>query len=581
MRCAQPFIPIVRGRLAKPILKFRSFPLANNDFFQHIANKYSGTKLGKFKFSALTLLERISSEWTIFNTTKILKYQVIYASPPLNELNLNLNILFSLDTVFKTLLGGESKLQNLDFNRFAFSNNNENYLLKTYLSEVSRLTQIEQRQKEPSFRQTLLTFHSKAVPFTPVSFVSQSNGKIFTLSHLQNVSTQIYWQRNLLNAKCNLFLEPLSKPFLHKKRGFDFYSPSLLEKGLEVRFKRKLHTTLFNNIVIPRFVQRESKSKTFQSGRWSLSPSSTILINKTKISSLFVHRSEAIINQKHSPREVLFNPIEQTILLDKSKSQGSLSSGFNFSESSTVLITRASLTQFSQPVNIGMKQKEQLSQSDLLLPPKSDAVAVEIPELFRQLQPENITYRTHGVDLEKPNSQPESPALLIENKKYTLVHLANINRIASTIERTSHLIQRLQTIETQTILQYIKAANNSPNFQDELIAPHHIRTRRLSKILPSSENIILEKHIDNTAVKNQPKSASYPNTGAMELVKPQANIASIQTNQENKVEVKNDLTNRKQNDLNMPIIDVNGLADQVYQVIERKIKVERQRRGMF
>ncbi|MEH1954615.1 MAG: hypothetical protein V7K99_13065 [Nostoc sp.] len=228
-----------------------------------------------------------------------------------------------------------------------------------------------------------------------------------------------------------------------------------------------------------------------------------------------------------------------------------------------------------------MRQKEQLSQPDLLLPPKSDAVAVEIPELFRQLQPENITYRTHSVDLEKPNSQPESPALLIENKKYTLVHLANINRIASTIERTSHLIQRLQTIETQTILQYRKAANNSPNFQDELIAPHHIRTRRLSKILPSSENIILEKHIDNTAVKNQPKSASYPNTGAMELVKPQANIASIQTNQENKVEVKNDLTNRKQNDLNMPIIDVNGLADKVYQVIERKIKVERQRRGMF
>ncbi|MEH1771556.1 hypothetical protein [Nostoc sp.] len=517
MRCAQPFIPIARGRLAKPILQFRGFPLANNDFCQHIANKYSRTKLGKFKFSALTLLEKVSSEWTIFNTTQILKYQVFSASPPLNELNLNLNILFSLDTVFKTLLGGESKLQNLDFNRFAFSNNSENYLTKIYLSEVYRLTQIEQRQ-------------------------------------------------------------------------FDFYSPRLVGKGLEVRFERKLHTALFNNTVMPRFVQRESKSKTFQSGRWTLLPSSTILITRTKIPNLFVHPPEAFTNQKHSPREVLLNSIEQTISLDKSKSQPQslLPGKLTFSPSSaisltknTVLITRASLPQFSLQVNIGMRQKEQLSQPDLLLPPKSDAVAVEIPELFRQLQPENITYRTHSVDLEKPNSQPESPALLIENKKYTLVHLANINRIASTIERTSHLIQRLQTIETQTILQYRKAANNSPNFQDELIAPHHIRTRRLSKILPSSENIILEKHIDNTAVKNQPKSASYPNTGAMELVKPQANIASIQTNQENKVEVKNDLTNRKQNDLNMPIIDVNGLADKVYQVIERKIKVERQRRGMF
>ncbi|WDD36388.1 hypothetical protein PQG02_32895 (plasmid) [Nostoc sp. UHCC 0926] len=524
MRCAQPFIPIARGRLAKPILQFRGFPLANNDFCQHIANKYSRTKLGKFKFSALTLLERISSEWTIFNTTQNLKYQVIYASPPLSQLNFNLNILFSLDTVFKTLLGGESKLQKLDFNRFAFSNNSENYLTKIYLSEVSRLTQIEQRQ-------------------------------------------------------------------------FDFYSPKLEGKGLEVRFERKLHTALFNNTVMPRFVQRESKSKTSQSGRWTLLPSSTILITRTKIPNLFVHPPEAFTNQKHSPREVLFNSIKQTILLDKNKSQPQslLPGKLTFSPSSaisitksTVLITRASLPQFSLQGNIGMRQKEQLSRPDLLLPPKSDAVAVEIPELFRQQQPENITYRTHSVDLEKPNSQPqitfsqpESPALLIDNKKYTLVHLANINRIASTIERTSHLIQRLQTIETLTILQYRKAANNSPTFQDELIAPHHIRTRRLSKLFPSSENIILEKRIDHTAVRNQQKSAFYPNTGAMELVKLQANIASIQTNKENKVEVKNDLTNRKQNNLNMPIIDVTRLADQVYQVIERKIKVERQRRGMF
>lgn len=522
MRCAQPFIPIARGRLAKPILQFCGFPLANNDFCQHIANKYSRTKLGKFKFSALTLLERISSEWTIFNTTQILKYQVFSASSPLSQLNLNLNILFSLDTVFKTLLGGESKLQNLDFNRFAFSNNSENYLTKIYLSEVYRLTQIEQRQ-------------------------------------------------------------------------FDFYSPRLVGKGLEVRFERKLHTALFNNTVMPRFVQRESKSKTSQSGRWTLLPSSTILITRTKIPNLFVHPPEAFTNQKHSLREVLFNSIEQTILLDKSKSQPQslLPGKFTFSPSSaisltksTLLITRALLPQFSLQVNIGMRQKEQLSQPDLLLPPKSDAV--EIPELFRQQQPENITYRTQSVDLEKPNSQPqitfsqpESPALLIENNKYTLVHLANINRITSTIERTSHLIQRLQSIKTPTILQYRKAANNSPTFQDELIALYHIRTRRLSKLFPSSENIIIEKHIENAAVKNQPKSASYPNTGGMELVKPQANIASIQTNQENKVEVKNDLTNRKQNNLNMPIIDVNRLADQVYQVIERKIKIERQRRGMF
>ncbi|MBW4608839.1 MAG: type II toxin-antitoxin system RelE/ParE family toxin [Hassallia sp. WJT32-NPBG1] len=52
---------------------------------------------------------------------------------------------------------------------------------------------------------------------------------------------------SLFNAMCDLFLKPLSKPLPHRERGFDSCSPSLVGKGLGVRFARKLHTALFRD----------------------------------------------------------------------------------------------------------------------------------------------------------------------------------------------------------------------------------------------------------------------------------------------------------------------------------------------
>ncbi|MEA5622210.1 hypothetical protein, partial [Nostoc sp. UHCC 0251] len=40
------------------------------------------------------------------------------------------------------------------------------------------------------------------------------------------------------NAMCNLFLKPLSKPLPEAERGFNSCSPSLVGKGLGVRFER-------------------------------------------------------------------------------------------------------------------------------------------------------------------------------------------------------------------------------------------------------------------------------------------------------------------------------------------------------
>ena len=43
---------------------------------------------------------------------------------------------------------------------------------------------------------------------------------------------------------CDLFLKPLSKPLPEAGRGFKSCSPSLVGKGLGVRFERKFHTAL-------------------------------------------------------------------------------------------------------------------------------------------------------------------------------------------------------------------------------------------------------------------------------------------------------------------------------------------------
>ncbi|MBD2450065.1 hypothetical protein H6G76_23455 [Nostoc sp. FACHB-152] len=443
---------------------------------------------------------------------------------------------------------------------------------------------------------------------------------------------------------------------------------------------------VFNNRVIQRFVPDSSKSQISQSGEWGLSPSSAILITKTKIPALFVSQTETITNQTHPHRNIFLNSIEQTILLRESKPQlqssqagrfifspssaiyitkifqywlnqllqirprqkdkpvllftskadavgfeipapvvpeniinqvhlykdvfwnsinsivkknvpvqdklqDSIFSGLTFSQNSTILITRTSLSQSYQLVNIGARQKEQISQLNLPFQVKSDVVSdvvnFETPVTFSLQQPGNIISQNENLQLvQKSNFEPEisqvkNPVLLTENKKPLLIHLANMNQITSIVESSSNLIQRLQTTKKQSILQYRKAANNFPNFQDNLIASHQFRRRRLSKLDSNYENLIIQKPVDNTAVKNQPKSASYSNAVAMEFVQPQANIASTQTNQKSKVELKNDPATRKQNDLNMPIIDVNSLADKVYQVIERKIKIERQRRGML
>jgi len=50
-----------------------------------------------------------------------------------------------------------------------------------------------------------------------------------------------FWnsKNNLGKAMYDLFLEPLSKPLPETGRGFDFCSPSLVGKGLGVRFERK------------------------------------------------------------------------------------------------------------------------------------------------------------------------------------------------------------------------------------------------------------------------------------------------------------------------------------------------------
>ncbi len=641
MRCAQPFIPIASGRLGKQILELRCFGLA--DFSKHIADKYSGAELGKFKFPTLTLLERVSSSWNVFNTTHIFKNQVISAPPSTTQLNFNLNILVFLNIVVQRFVGGKSKPQNSHSSRFTFSNNSTLSITRTSLSQLYQRVQIGLKQKKP-YQQTTNVFNNilmqKIASKESKSQISQSGGWTFSQSRTILISKTLLPQFNQLENMEVRQKEQTSQAVLslqNKSDAFAVESPGSfglqqsenntlptqnlqLEKPAslsQIFVSRSQSPTLLTEnqkpvlIHLPNMNQIAStlegtsgliqrlqsiETQTILQYR-KVATNSTLFYNaltpsitRGKIPASLISLPENIAYRTQQNTNVFNNILMQKIASKESKSQISQSGGWTFSQSRTILISKTLLPQFNQLENMEVRQKEQTSQAVLSLQNKSDAFAVESPGSFGLQQSENNTLPTQNLQLEKPASlsqifvsRSQSPTLLTENQKPVLIHLPNMNQIASTLEGTSGLIQRLQSIETQTILQYKKVATNSINSQDDLTLAPHIRTRRLSKHLQSSENI-LHQQGDNTN-RSQLKQNSSLSTLTMEFFQPKANIFPLQNNQENQLEnlqknkVKNDL--RKQVQTDIPTIDVNRIADQVYQLIERKIKIERQRRGML
>ncbi|WGV27998.1 hypothetical protein [Halotia branconii] len=613
MRCAQPFISIASGRLEKQILELRCFGLA--DFSKHIVDKYSGAELGKFKFPTLTLLQRVSSLGNVFNTTQIFPNQI--TSSPHSTTKLNLNILVFLNTVIQRFVEGKSKPENLHSTRFTFSNNSTISITrtssqldprvhigsksqisqpggwtflqsstilisKTSLPQFNQLENMGVRQKQQT-SQAVLLFQNKSDAFTvesPSSFsLQQSENNTRPTQNLQLEKSASPDQIFIWRSPNPTLLTKNQKPLLIHLANLNQITSTVKGTSGLIQKLQSIETQ-----TILQFRKIATNSSVFYN---ALIPS----ITRGNIAASLISQSANINYQTQQNTNLFKNILMQKMASRESKSQIYRSGGWTFSQNSTILISKTSLPQFNQLENMGVRQKQQTSQAVLSFQNQSDAIAVESPSSFSLQQSENNTLPTQNLQLEESASPAQifvsrspNPTLLTENKKPLLIHLANMNQITSTVEGTFQFIQRLQSLETQTSLQYKKVATNS---EDDLsLAPHYIRTKRLSKYLQSYENLF-HQQVDNNTNKNQIKLNSSPNALTMEFVQPKANIFPVPNNQENKLEnhqekkvkVKNDLIKQVQTDI--PTINVNYIAEQVYQLIERKIKIERQRRGML
>ena len=453
MRCTQPYISQA-GKLSQQIQRLRSFGLSNPDFSQQIASRYSSFKLGRFQLATLTLLQKANSESSVFNTTQILKNEVIYSLPSISQIKLNLNLLFSWNKTVAKLLKEESnyELPKLTSKLLTFSQSNSISITRTSPLPI-------QPSKELTDRQSWLS---------------------------QNVF--------LLTSQANFLARPLS--IQSPKVGKDSIVKLVPKLLAEVRGKEK--------------DSKETKPKN------NFYP----LLNQG-LSNL----GNSITNTK----------VASELELDR---------------------VDVGVNEYYEPVNLISRQNDR-EAGDL---PQENRDRVEISNF---------------------------PAKLKQTPTSMLIHSVKMSRIISTLESKFNLFQRQQNTETTSILQSRKT---SLNYYDDLsLSPHHIRRRKsnqqrllINELSPTSEEFIFRRQVDNAAANNQsPKDYAFSQATSMEFAQSQVISKPISSRQESEMERENSWEKQRKANSDLSSIDINRLTDQVYQAIERKITIERQRRGLL
>ena len=508
MRCTQPYISQA-GKLAQQIQRLRSFGLSNPDFSQQITSRYSSFKLGRFQLATLTLLHKANSESSVFNTTQILKNEVIYSLPSISQIQLNLNLLFSWNKTVPKLRKEESNYQlpKLTSKLLTFSQSNSISITRTSpLPNTVRLRKVvgldkqgEQRWKPASAqdarecpprqgKQGSRGRRNYAYPNSIASLPIQPRKEL--------TDPQPWLSQNvfLLTSQANFLARPLSiqSPKVGKESVVKLV-PQLL---VEVRGKEK-------------------GSK------------------KTKLK----HNFYPLLNQGLSNLGNSFTntKVASEIELDR---------------------VDVGINKYHESVNLISRQNDR-EAGDL---PQENKDLVEISDF---------------------------PAKLKQTPTSMLIHSVNMSRIISTLESKFNLFQRQQNTETTSILQSRKT---SLNYYDDLsLSPHHIRRRKsnqqrllINELSPTSEEFIFRRQVDNAAANNQsPKDYAFSQATAMEFAQSQVIAKPISSRQESEMDRKNSWEKQTKANSSPPSIDVNRLEDQVYQAIERKIKIERQRRGLL
>ena len=175
---------------------------------------------------------------------------------------------------------------------------------------------------------------------------------------------------------------------------------------------------------------------------------------------------------------------------------------------------------------------------------------------------------------------PDISTKLTKTQTSLLINAVNTNWHISTFERKFDLWTKQENLQLQPVLKTQTTPLDADNELRLSSVPHRqIRTRRFNQLA----NKLILKRVDRTAANVQTQQKHYPFSQAtkMELAQSPSLVKPTSTTGQNQKEIKRGWQPAKPTNINPPDIDVNGIAERVFQVIERKLKIERQRRGIL
>ena len=171
---------------------------------------------------------------------------------------------------------------------------------------------------------------------------------------------------------------------------------------------------------------------------------------------------------------------------------------------------------------------------------------------------------------------PDISAKLTKTQTSLLIDAVTTNWNISTFERKFGLWTKKDNLQPQPVLKAQKTALDSSN--ELKMASRQIRTKRFNQL---ANELILRRTNPGVADRlTQQKHYPFSQT-TMELAQSPPTIKPTSSIQQSQKEIKKGWQQAKPTNIDSHNIDVNGIAERVFQVIERKLKVERQRRGIL
>lgn len=578
MRCTKTYIPKTQ-RLGKQIFELCQGGLSSPSFSQYIVSKYSGSKLTKFKFAILTLLKK-NNQNSIENVTQILKSEVINAAHTPTELEVNLNLFFFWNTAVQRLLKEENKYQpqkllTVNLNLFYTTSIK---IAKIWQLQTHKLVSMGLEQR--LLKQTVLLLRSQ-------TNLNQFNQRVESNQNLNLATdTRSLNLKSIRNVTDNLTYQFFNEP---QQINSQQRTNEILYKEKRNRQHQKWlinNLTFFENNSI--LINKTSQLKNYQLTNNLINDSDYLAVplrvNKLEkpYVNLLLSRHNLDIRLLSAKYEKFIYIRNTSALIDEIKSKHKYFTLLSFRQ------------QFHTQLQSLMNYKKEQEYAEVehypfqILRAKPDISRFPDSKVNQLKSREFNEFENESENLiSRQNSQARED-LSNENTdlklQLTSTNISTVNKtsmlISTAYKRNFNLISKLQNIETQSILQHRKNASNSEILS---FAPHHIRTKQWKQ----SPKTLIRQQTDNYRLENQQykRHQLYSNTPELELIKFQPKVSQISNKNEGKKESKNATKDdyAKQNQINSNIqnIDMNLLTNQIFQRLEQKIRIERQRRGIL